>query len=142
MISQTAEYALRAVVCLARDPQRRLTGEDIARRTEVPSPYLSKVLQSLVKAGLLTSRRGRLGGFGLAAELDQIDILQVINAVDPIQRITHCPLGLPEHEQLCALHRRVDQAIAATEDAFRSTTLQDLLEDPGPHWPLGPPDAS
>ena len=142
MISQTAEYALRAVVCLARSHGHRLTGEEISARTDVPGAYLSKVLKLLVQAGLLLSQRGRSGGFLLAQPLHEVNILQVVNAVDSIQRIHGCPLGLPEHEhELCALHRRVDQAIAATENAFEKTTLAELMADPGPQWPLGQPGA-
>lgn len=139
MISQTAEYALRAVVCLARsEPERRWTVHDIHARTEVPEGYLSKVMQQLARAGIVRSQRGRTGGFLLDRPLDQLSVLDVINAVDPMQRIRECPLGLPEHEQeLCALHRRVDCELERVERAFREATFADVLDDEGPHWPLG-----
>ncbi|HKK70010.1 MAG TPA: Rrf2 family transcriptional regulator [Candidatus Krumholzibacteria bacterium] len=139
MISQTAEYALRAVVCLARSPrERRWTVHDIHSTTDVPEGYLSKVMQQLARAGIVRSQRGRAGGFHLARPVDDLSVLDVINAVDPFQRIRHCPLGLPEHEhELCALHRRVDLEMARVERAFGETSFAELLSEPGPHWPLG-----
>ena len=66
MISQTAEYALRAVVCLARSaPERRWTVRDIHEQTDVPEGYLSKVMQLLARAKIVRSQRGRTGGFRL-----------------------------------------------------------------------------
>lgn len=139
MISQTAEYALRAVVCLARsEPDRRWTVHDIHDQTEVPEGYLSKVMQQLARAGIVRSQRGRSGGFVLDRTLEELSVLDVINAVDPLQRIHACPLGLAEHEeQLCALHRRVDCELERVEKAFAEASFADLLKDEGPHWPLG-----
>lgn len=144
MISQTAEYALRAVACLARsDPERRWTVHDIHARTEVPEGYLSKVMQLLARAKIVRSQRGRTGGFVLDRALEDLTVLDVINAVDPLQRIRECPLGLPEHAgQLCALHRRVDRELERAEKAFSEATFADLLADEGPHWPLGLEDAA
>jgi len=139
VISQTAEYALRAVVCLARsDPERRWTVHDIHDRTEVPEGYLSKVMQQLARSGIVRSQRGRSGGFVLGRSLDELSVLDVINAVDPLQRIHECPLGLAEHEsELCALHKRVDCELERVERAFAEASFADLLSDDGPQWPLG-----
>ncbi len=132
MISRTAEYALRAVVCLGTQRDQPLTTQTIAARTQVPAGYLSKVLQGLGRAGLVESQRGMGGGFSLARSLDEITILDVINAVDPIKRIERCPLGLVEHGvQLCPLHKRLDDAIALTESLFEGTKIAELLEEPG-----------
>ena len=132
MLSQTAEYALRAVVCLAGAADQRLTTPEIAEQTQVPAGYLSKVLQLLGRAGLVRSQRGLGGGFTLARSTAEINILEVINAVDPIQRITTCPLGVPGHGiRLCRLHHRIDQALATVEEVFRATTVADLLDPAG-----------
>jgi Rrf2 family protein len=139
MISKTTEYALRAMVCLARS-QGRLNVGQIAELTQVPSRYLAKVMQGLVRSGLIESTRGRTGGFAMARSASKTTVLEVVNAVDPIERIHECPLDLAEHEDcLCGLHQRLDDAIAKVESAFASSTLEDLLEHPGPQWPLGAP---
>jgi Rrf2 family transcriptional regulator, nitric oxide-sensitive transcriptional repressor len=137
MISQTAEYALRAVVFLAMNSGAAFTTQQISTATKAPAAYLSKVLQLLARAGLVQSQRGLRGGFILARCAEGITILEVINSVDPIQRIRICPLGLESHGMdLCALHRRLDDANAAIETAFRETTIGALLTHPTKSTPL------
>jgi len=137
MISQTAEYALRAVVFLAMNPGNAYTNQQISTKTKVPAAYLSKVLQSLVKAKLVHSQRGLGGGFVLVKLSEEISILEVVNAVDPIQRIRTCPLGLKAHGTvLCALHKRLDDATAIIEESFAATTIAEILARPATSTPL------
>jgi len=66
-----------------------------------------------------------------------LTILEVVNAVEPIGRIRTCPLGLTAHgARLCPLHRRMDNALAMVEDAFRQTTLAEVLAEPTSSRPL------
>ncbi|MCA9817717.1 MAG: Rrf2 family transcriptional regulator, partial [Cyanobacteria bacterium HKST-UBA01] len=98
---------------------------------------LSKVLQSLSRAGLVKSQRGLGGGFSLAKAPATTTILEIINAVDPIKRIETCPLDLSSHGVvLCALHKRLDEAIASVEQAFEKTTLEEILARPTKSVPL------
>lgn len=130
MFSQTAEYALRATVFLAQNSKQAFTTQQISEGTKVPAPYLSKVLQSLVRADIVLSQRGIGGGFVLSKKAGEISVLDVINAVDPIQRIKACPLGLEEHSsKLCALHKKMDEATAYVEEAFAETSLRDLIKN-------------
>lgn len=137
MFSQTVEYALRAVVHLASSAPAGRTTEEIARATRVPQAYLSKVLQNLVQAGILRSQRGLGGGISLVRQPNELTILEVVNAVDPIRRIKTCPLELASHgANLCPLHRRVDNALAMVEKAFAESTLKEILEEPTTSVPL------
>jgi len=137
MLSQTVEYALRAMVHLADHAPSPRTTEEIAEATRVPIAYLSKVLQGLGRAGLVRSRRGVGGGMSLAKPPEELTILEVVEAIEPIGRITTCPLGLASHgTHLCPLHRRLDDALAITEDAFRKSTLAEILADPSQSMPL------
>lgn len=137
MFSQTVEYALRAVVCLADRSPTPQTTEQIARATLVPKPYLSKVLQGLHAAGIVELKRGIGGGVTLSRRPDEMTILDVVNSVEPIRRIRECPLGLQAHGvNLCPLHKRLDQALATVEDAFRRSTLAELLNEPTSSHPL------
>lgn len=137
MFSETVEYALRAVVHLAATAPDPQTTEAIAKATRLKQAYLSKVLQRLVQAGLVKSQRGMGGGMALAKKPAELTILEVVNAVDPIRRITTCPLGLAAHGvNLCPLHRRVDNALALVEDAFANTTLQEVIDEPTTSIPL------
>lgn len=134
MISQTAEYALRAMIYLTEYPDECHPVSRIARFTRVPAGYLSKILKDLASAGLVESRRGPGGGFSLARSADRIALLEIVNCVSPIARIHECPLGLPHHRDgLCALHQRLDDAIARFEASFRDTMLSQLAE----HGPGG-----
>lgn len=137
MISQTVEYALRAVVYLAgQSPAARTTGQ-IAKATKVPTAYLSKVLQELRRTGIVHTQRGVGGGVSLAVDPDRLTILEVVNAVEPVQRILKCPLGLAAHgARLCPLHKRLDNALAAMEEAFGQTTLAEILSEPTQSVPL------
>ena len=130
MFSQTAEYALRAVVYLASQKGAACTVGQMAEVTRVPAGYLSKVMQSLSRAGLVSSQRGLHGGFVLTAPSDDLTVYDVIQAVDPIRRITSCPLGLKGHARLCPLHRRMDSAIATVEKALKESTIAELLLEP------------
>lgn len=137
MFSQTVEYALRAVVHLASAAPNPRTTEEIAKATQVPQAYLAKVVQNLVQAGILKSQRGIGGGIALVKKPADLTILEVVNAVDPIHRIKTCPLNLAAHGvNLCPLHRRVDNALASVEAAFRDTTLQEILDEPTSSIPL------
>jgi len=137
MISQTAEYALRSVVCLASQPDTPLTTSQIAGITKVPANYLSKVLQALGRAGVVSSQRGLHGGFVLTQPPDSLTLLEVINSVDPIKRIDHCPLDLKQHgTTLCPLHRRLNESIGMIEKVFRTTTVGALLKEGGASRPL------
>jgi Rrf2 family transcriptional regulator, nitric oxide-sensitive transcriptional repressor len=132
MFSQTAEYALRAVVYLASQGGQPRTVQQIAAVTRVPAGYLSKVMQALSRAHLVQSQRGLHGGFTLAVLPEKLTVLDVIQAVDPIRRIKRCPLGIPGHHNLCPLHRRLDQALAQVEQALRASSIAELLAEPNP----------
>lgn len=137
LLSQTVEYALRAATYLATSPDEPRTVDQIAEATLVPVAYLAKVMQALVRGGVVKSRRGVGGGFTLARPPCDLPLLEIVKAVDPIQRITTCPLGLASHgTHLCPLHRRLDNALAAMEDAFSTTTLAEVLSEPSASVPL------
>lgn len=126
MLTKTAEYALRAVVLLARDASRVESADHLAEATKVPRRYLHKVLQDLVRAGIVRSQPGPGGGYSLEMRPKDVTILDVVNAVAPLERIRACPLGLTSHTSLCPLHKELDKAYAATEQAFARVTLASL----------------
>ena len=137
MFSQTVEYALRTMIHLAAAAPTARTTDQIAVATQVPRAYLSKVIQGLAQAGLVRSQRGLGGGVSLQKTAENITILEVVNAVEQLQRIQSCPLNLAAHgTHLCPLHRRVDDALASMESAFRNSTLAEVLAEPGSSVPL------
>lgn len=128
LLSDASEYALRAIIWLAQQPGTAFKLREIAEGTHAAPGYLIKALQSLTRAGILSAQRGNTGGFTLLKKPEDLFILEVINAVDPIQRIHSCPLGLAEHgTRLCPLHRQIDDAMGLIERRFGTTTIADLL---------------
>jgi Rrf2 family nitric oxide-sensitive transcriptional repressor len=127
MFSQTVEYALRAAVALASDSNTAQRVVDLAPATQVPPDYLAKVMNQLVRAQLVRAQRGRNGGYTLTRPPEHISLLEVVNAVDPLRRITHCPLNLRAHAgRLCGLHRKLDNALQHMEEALAGSTLAEM----------------
>ena len=137
MISQTVEYALRAIVTIAQHDGGPCTAQKIADITQVPAPYLSKMMQGMARSGLVDSKRGLHGGFVLKKDASELTIWDIVDAVDPFKRIRECPLGIRSHGgTLCPLHKRLDNAMAMVEESFRATTVADLLSQEGSVTPL------
>ena len=137
MICQTVEYALRAIVTIAQHEGRACTARQISEVTQVPLAYLSKLMQGLVRGGLVRSQRGLHGGFVLMKDPKVLTIYDVVDIVAPFERIHSCPLGIQSHgTNLCPLHRRLDNAMEATEKVFRETTVAELLSERGSVTPL------
>lgn len=138
MFSQTTQYAIRAVVMLSYESEGSSLGNPVlAARTQIPVSYLSKVMQGLARAGIVESRRGVGGGFRLRRPSSEITLLDVVNAVEPLPRIKGCPLGLKSHAHtLCAVHARLDEAMAQVEQVLSSSTIADLIAEPTRPRPL------
>jgi Rrf2 family protein len=131
------EYAFRAIVTLAQNDGQPCTSQRLAEITQVPGPYLSKLMQGLVRAGLVRSQRGLHGGFVLSRRPEELTMWDVVDAVEPLQRIRQCPLGIATHDNtLCALHARLDETMALVEKSFRETKVTQLLSEPGKVTPL------
>lgn len=137
MFSQSVDYALRATVCLAMNPDRLLTTDQVSRITKVPSPYLAKIMKSLSNAGIVSSQRGVKGGSQLAKAPELITVLHVINAVDPLRRIDYCPLGLANHGiNLCPMHHKLNDAISVVEKVLGESSIRDLITAPTKSIPM------
>jgi Rrf2 family protein len=137
MFTQTEEYAVRVVVFLGTLRGEPATTKQIAAVTRVPEGYLSKILQSLGRAGLVRSQRGLHGGSVLTRDAGEISLYDVVTAIAPLPRIRSCPLGLKSHgTTLCAVHRRLDEAVAMVEDSFRRSSIADMIAGVSPSVPL------
>lgn len=118
-LSQTIEYALRATVWLAESRGVPQTTQQIADACKAPPSYLAKVLQALVRGEIISAQRGPGGGFVLERDPVSLPLLDVVNAVEPIRRVTGCPLGIPGHdERLCPLHQVLDLAMKACHEVL------------------------
>jgi len=130
MLSKTAQYALCAVDYLARHPGEPQKAREMAAGTGAPTAYLSTVLKSLKRAGILKSRPGPHGGYELNVAPEQLTMLDVVDASDPLPRFEACPLGRDEHAHaLCPVHRCVGEATDRAREVLARTTIADLLSE-------------
>lgn len=131
MVSLSAEYALRAVLLLARpETVRAISAEEIASATGAPRNYMAKVLNVVSKAGLITGTRGPTGGFSLAAPAADITIARVIDLFDAAVSNPRCMMGSGpcDHTHPCRAHDAWKAVASARRSPFNSTTIADLLE--------------
>lgn len=128
MLTQTAEYALRAVLYLAEVGNQPVQVGEMSEALGIPASYLSKTLQVLVRARILTSLRGRHGGFQLAIAPEDLPLMKIVALFDPIVERRYCLLGRGRcsDASACAAH----EAWKATADQvtrfFRTTTVADI----------------
>lgn len=130
-LSNTADYALRAVVMLAQTSGAGvLHADEIARATGTPRNYMAKVLNALAKAGVVSSARGPAGGFTLASAPEMITLAQVIEIFDQPHRHTRCLLGNGpcRTTEPCAAHRTWNAVMLRRREPLLGTTISDLLE--------------
>lgn len=95
MLTRTSEYALRALIHLAQHQQDwPIPGNQIAAQTGIPPKYLSAVLSTLVRAGVLTSARGKSGGFSMARSPKETYLFEVLESFEPVLLPNRpCPFG-------------------------------------------------
>ena len=130
MLSGTAEYALSAVVHIARQRgDAPVTANELSNALAVPRNYISKVLHELVRAGVLKSTRGKRGGFRLAVKADELPLLRVVSLFDGIGERRRCLLGRPECSERnpCPVHYRWKAVAEEIARFFNETTVADVL---------------
>jgi len=131
MLSQTAEYALRAVLHLAQySSQRPVRVGEMAAELRIPQNYLSKILHQLARAGVLLSLRGKAGGFRLAIAPARLPLSAIVMPFDRIDDRRRCLLGRPQcsDRTACAAHSRWKEVADTVAQFFRDTTVADLLQ--------------
>lgn len=89
-VSRMADYGVVTLTFLARQPQGYFSSSRIAERTGVPLPTVCKLLKTLVKSGVVVSRRGSSGGYGLARPADQISVADLVVALDGPIALADC----------------------------------------------------
>ena len=130
MLSSTSDYALRAILVLARQANgRTLRADEIATATASPKNYMAKTLNALAKAGLVTSARGPLGGFTLACDPAELTIAQIIDCFDEPRPHRRCLLRASpcDPTRPCAAHLRWTSITDARRTPLDNTTVADLL---------------
>lgn len=135
-LSRPAEYALRAMTYMARmEPGKRILTRDLAAAINVPGPFLSKVMRSLVAHGILDAKKGHHGGFLITRSPADIRFIDILRAVDFEPTADHCLFGLGgcDVNNPCPLHHEWSILKGQIEDWARMHTLADSLSGTRKH---------
>lgn len=142
-LSRKSDYALRAVIYLARLPQDRFGRvSEIAKAKDIPQAFLAQILPLLANRGVVKSQQGAHGGYALARPAMEISFLEVIESVEGPLRLNKCVEG--HHEDCtildsCEMLHVWSQAQSQMVGFLSSVTMASLLD--APHHPSSRPVA-
>lgn len=127
-LSRMTDYA---VVVMSQMSQHRgtLTAPELAQATGLPVPTVSKLLKHLAKSGLVVSHRGVHGGYSMVRALDDINAMEIIEALDGPVALTACVEGAEDMcnvQSLCPMRGGWDKVNTAVRRALTEVTLADL----------------
>lgn len=131
-LTRAADYAVRVMIHLAGLPaEGRTSRTELARVADVPEPFLAKILQSLVRSGLMTSQRGVSGGFTLGRAASEINMLHVIEAIEGPLFLNRCvnPGEGCQRFEWCAAHHLWVEAQAAMVKVLEKRSILQLAEE-------------
>ena len=128
-LTRRADYAVRAMLALARHDDGLLSGNRIAAAMDIPPRYVAQVMGDLVQAGLVEARTGRRGGYRLAQRPAQISILTVVEAVEGDARRRTCVLrgGACSRDAVCDVHQIFSSAQDALLERLSAARLSDAV---------------
>ena len=122
MLSNQSKYAIRAVLYLAvyTDENIKIGSKEVAKKINIPAPFLAKILQKLVKGKLISSTKGPNGGFYLTEKDLLNSMLDTVRVIEGLDLLSECFLGLPRcgDENPCAIHHLISP--------FKDTLLKEM----------------
>jgi len=134
MFSKACEYGIKASIYIARESigGNRVNLKQISNSINSPEAYTAKILQQLVKDGVITSVKGKMGGFEMdPSTLSDIKLVRIIKALDGDGLYHSCILGLAECDpnKPCALHQRIFMIRKDLQKMLEVTSMNDLIDD-------------
>jgi len=137
MLSNTCKYAVRALIYLGRysEDGTKIGIKKIASDLMIPTPFLGKILQNLVKQKILVSTKGPNGGFGLGKKTSEISLYEIVRIVDGEDFFKNCLIGLQpcstheQNEKPCPVHSRFGPIRAQLYQFYQETTIAAILGD-------------
>lgn len=132
--SRSCEYALQAALYLAvrhSGGVEKVSLQEIAVSQEIPSHFLSKILQTLVRHGLLVSTKGPRGGFKLTKSPEDIRLLDIVSVIDGLEMFDRCGIGLRacSDENPCPIHHDYKVIKSRVRQVLTLKTLAELSKD-------------
>src|SRR6056297_439882 len=131
MFSTSCQYGLQGMLYIAMHSSKddNVGLIEIAENQEIPRHFLSKILQQLVKAGLLESMKGPNGGFKLSKKPEKITLLQIIKAIDGLDVFTQCGIGFKKcsDDHPCPTHHDYKKVRDKVYELFKKKTLKEVI---------------
>ena len=131
MFSTSCQYGLQGMLYIAihSSKEKNVGLIEIAENQEIPRHFLSKILQQLVKAGLLESMKGPNGGFKLSKKPGKITLLHIIKAIDGLEVFTQCGIGFKKcsDDHPCPIHHDFKIVRDKVYELFKKKTLKELV---------------
>lgn len=131
LISRTSQYAIQSLIYIATQEQGApILSREVAERLQVPAAYLAKIMQVLCRGGLVTSYRGRLGGFCLREDPAKIDLMRILSITEGPDFTKDCVLGLKvcSDETACPMHQKWKPIKDEIIDMLKKQTLETLSD--------------
>ena len=134
MLSNTSKYAIRASIYIALHgaDNRKLGIKKISQELDIPSPFLSKILQVLVKHKLLSSTKGPNGGFGIGKNPYEISLFDIIGIIDGNDLFEKCLISMRncnEEGIPCPMHESYSKIRSDLLNLFKKQTIGNLAEN-------------
>ena len=128
-VTKLTDYATVVLAALAVAPNRVHSAAELAERSRLELPTVSKVLKPLAHAGLVTSFRGASGGYRLARAPGQISLIEIVEAIEGPLGMTECSgeHSSCEHEPHCGVQGQWRQINDVIADTLRGMTLAQML---------------
>ncbi len=130
-LAKLTDYGLVLMTVMARDAKRPVhTARDLAADSHLPLPTVSKVLKLLLQRGLLVSHRGTNGGYGLARDVSEISLADIITAIEGPIALTECSMdvsGMCDLERSCPIKSNQRVINQVVRGAFQKVMLSDLV---------------
>lgn len=118
-------------IAMMEDTRRFVQAEEIAEKLAVPRHFMSKTLKKLAKAGVLSSSKGKTGGFALRPETAAIQLIEIFNLTDGPETFRSCSMRMQacHHSNPCPLHGQMEVVKAQLRQVLSKTTIGALLKD-------------
>lgn len=133
MFSTSCQYGLQGMFYIAMysSKDKNVGLIEIAENQEIPRYFLSKILQELVKAGLLESMKGPNGGFKLSKKPEKITLISIIKAIDGLEVFTRCGIGFKKcsDDHPCPIHNDYKKVREKVYELFKKKTLKELMNE-------------
>lgn len=129
-VSNASRYAIRAMIDVAAASDRGVvTTQEIAERQDIPQAFLAKIVQQLVRAELLRAYRGAAGGIALAQPTEQVNLRQVIEAVQGPISLAYCLIqpGKCPRQETCPVHEVWVETQNSVLKVLEGVTLASLV---------------